>query len=92
MVGRLIWSFPVSIFLSSPLPFHHVCCNIILKPQTQIVGQVPYHSNITGITEQLPVTVSIVTRRGCDFVLFDLLEGLAAEGIVQTVKTGRTAF
>ncbi|EIM85123.1 amidase signature enzyme [Stereum hirsutum FP-91666 SS1] len=56
------------------------------------IGQVPYHSNITGITEQLPVTVSIVTRRGCDFVLFDLLEGLAAKGIVQTVKTGRTAF
>ncbi|THH19825.1 hypothetical protein EW146_g1427 [Bondarzewia mesenterica] len=56
------------------------------------IGQVPFNSTISGIVEQLPVTVSIVARRGCDFMLLDLLEALADAGIVQTVKTGRTAF
>lgn len=42
--------------------------------------------------EILPVTVSLVTRRGCDFMLLDLVAALADKGIVQTVKTGRTAY
>ncbi|TFY83359.1 hypothetical protein EWM64_g647 [Hericium alpestre] len=56
------------------------------------IGQIPYMSSITGIEEVLPVTVSIVARRGCDFTLLDLVSALADRGIVQTVKTGRTAF
>lgn len=40
----------------------------------------------------LPVTVSLVARRGCDFMLMDLISALADKGIVQTVKTGRTAY
>ncbi|KAA1466956.1 amidase signature enzyme [Dentipellis sp. KUC8613] len=56
------------------------------------IGQIPFMSSITGIEEQLPVTVSLVARRGCDFVLLDLVSALADAGIVQTVKTGRTAF
>ncbi|KAH8112112.1 amidase signature enzyme [Phellopilus nigrolimitatus] len=56
------------------------------------IGQVPYASVISGIQEVLPVTVSLVARRGCDFMLLDLVGALAEAGIVQTVKTGRTAF
>ncbi|KAA1466957.1 amidase signature enzyme [Dentipellis sp. KUC8613] len=56
------------------------------------IGQIPFMSNITGIEEQLPVTVSLVARRGCDFVLLDLLNALADADIVHVVKTGRTAF
>jgi len=40
----------------------------------------------------VPVTVDIVARRGCDFVLLDLVAALADKGIVTSVKTGRTAF
>lgn len=40
----------------------------------------------------LPVSVSLVARRGCDFMLMDLVGALADDGIMQTVKTGRTAF
>ncbi|KAF5344802.1 hypothetical protein D9758_014416 [Tetrapyrgos nigripes] len=56
------------------------------------IGQIPFHSNITEVEEHLPVSISLVARRGCDFVLLDLVDKLADEGLVQEVKTGRTAF
>ncbi|KAF5347051.1 hypothetical protein D9758_011619 [Tetrapyrgos nigripes] len=52
------------------------------------IGQIPYQSNISEIEEQLSVSISLVGRRGCDFDV----DKLADEGIVQEVKTGRTAF
>jgi len=33
-----------------------------------------------------------VVKRGCDFVLYNMIERLADEGVLKTVKTGRTAF
>lgn len=56
------------------------------------VGQIPFQSIISGQEEMLPVTVSVVGRRGCDFVLMDLVKALADKGIVQMVKTGRLVF
>ncbi|THG97905.1 hypothetical protein EW145_g7517, partial [Phellinidium pouzarii] len=56
------------------------------------IGQVPYASVISGIEEVLPVAASLVARRGCDFMLLDLVAALADKGIVQSAKTGRTAF
>lgn len=56
------------------------------------IGQVPYRSNVTLVEEMVPVTVSVVARRGCDFMLWDMFERLADEGVLRTVKTGRTPF
>ncbi|KAF2748920.1 amidase family protein [Sporormia fimetaria CBS 119925] len=56
------------------------------------IGQVPYFSNITFREEMVPVTVDLVVKRGCDFVLYNMIERLADEGVLKTVKTGRTAF
>ncbi|KAL5508468.1 COQ2 [Sanghuangporus vaninii] len=56
------------------------------------LGQVPYNSTISGITEFLPVSISLVARRGCDFMLLDLVGKLADAGVITKVKTGRTAF
>ncbi|KAK5076662.1 hypothetical protein LTR51_002345 [Lithohypha guttulata] len=56
------------------------------------IGQVSYFSNITRYQEMVPVTISLVAKRGCDFVLFNLISRLAELGVLQTVKTGRTAF
>lgn len=56
------------------------------------IGQAPYNSNITNVEEQLPVTIDIVAHRGCDYMLLDLAKALADAGLLQTVKTGRTAF
>ncbi|KAI1106445.1 amidase family protein [Jackrogersella minutella] len=56
------------------------------------IGQVPYASNVTFVEEMVPVTVSVIAKRGCDFMLWNMWERLADEGVLRTVKTGRTAF
>jgi hypothetical protein len=56
------------------------------------IGQVLYFSNVTRVEEMVPVTLSLVMRRGCDFSLFGLIEKMADVGMLKTVKTGRTAF
>ena len=42
--------------------------------------------------EQIPVSISVVARQGCDSVLLNILDALADAGIVQTVKAGPMAF
>ncbi|RDI88203.1 hypothetical protein Vi05172_g1729 [Venturia inaequalis] len=56
------------------------------------LGQVPYFSNVTFRTEMVPVTINMVVKRGCDFMLYNMIEKLADAGILKTVKTGSTAF
>ncbi|KAI0882640.1 amidase family protein [Annulohypoxylon maeteangense] len=56
------------------------------------IGQVPYTSNVTFVEEMVPVTVSVIAKRGCDFMLWNMWEKLADEGLLKTIKTGRTAF
>ncbi|PIG90392.1 amidase family protein [Aspergillus arachidicola] len=56
------------------------------------LGQVPYHSPVTNVMEQFPVSINMIVRRGCDFVLFNMVEKLAQAGIIQGVKTGKQAF
>ncbi|KAL9012695.1 MAG: hypothetical protein Q9173_002561 [Seirophora scorigena] len=54
------------------------------------IGQSGYQSNITEHAEVLPVTVNMLAAKGCDGMLFNLIEELAAAGIVSTTQTGRT--
>ncbi|KAJ9145344.1 Amidase signature domain protein [Pleurostoma richardsiae] len=56
------------------------------------IGQVTYQSNVTFHSEYMPVTVSVIAKRGCDFMLWNMWEKLAENGVLKTVKTGRTAF
>ncbi|KAE8349880.1 amidase family protein [Aspergillus coremiiformis] len=56
------------------------------------VGQVPYQSPVSKVTEQYPVTMNLIVRRGCDFVLFNMVEQLAKAGVIRAVKTGKAAF
>lgn len=56
------------------------------------IGQVPYYSNVTFHEEMVPVTINMVVKRGCDFVLLNMIEKLADHGVLKAVKTGRTAF
>ena len=56
------------------------------------IGQVAYTSNVTFHEEMVPVTVNLVVKRGCDFVLYNMIEKLADEGVLGAVKTGKTAF
>jgi hypothetical protein len=56
------------------------------------IGQVPYYSNVTFVEEMVPVTISVIIKRGCDFVLYNMIEKLADVGVLSEVKTGRTAY
>jgi hypothetical protein len=56
------------------------------------IGQVPYFSNVTYHEEMVPVTINMVVKRGCDFVLLNMIEKMADAGILKAVKTGRTPF
>ncbi|KAK4507951.1 hypothetical protein PRZ48_001686 [Zasmidium cellare] len=56
------------------------------------IGQVGYWSEVTFKEEMVPVTVDLVVRRGCDFVLYNLVERLAEEGMLKGIRAGRKAF
>ncbi|PLB51479.1 amidase signature enzyme [Aspergillus steynii IBT 23096] len=74
------------------LPCASICPMFGCADYTIPIGQVDYQSPITMVTEQLPVSVNMIARRGCDLMLFNMVEKMAEAGILQTVKTGRTAF
>ncbi|KAJ6125743.1 hypothetical protein N7523_003363 [Penicillium sp. IBT 18751x] len=56
------------------------------------VGEVPYNSTISLKTEYMPVTVSFVASRGCDFMLVNLIRELEMAGILKPVKTGTRMY
>lgn len=45
---------------------------------------------MTNHTEELPVSVNIMAAKGCDGMIFSLVEDLVAKGILSVVKAGRT--
>ncbi|CAJ0551573.1 Ff.00g115030.m01.CDS01 [Fusarium sp. VM40] len=56
------------------------------------IGQVTYQSNVTFQAEVMPVTVNMVAKRGCDFVLFNLIDKLVSKGVLSAVDTGKQPF
>ncbi|KAI9036531.1 amidase family protein [Aspergillus affinis] len=74
------------------MPCDLVCALFGCADYTIPLGAVPYYSPVTQVTEQLPVSLNLAVRRGCDLVLFNLIDELAAVGIVRAVKTGREVF
>ena len=54
------------------------------------IGQASYFSKITNHTEYLPVTVDFLAAKGCDGMIFDLVNELVGAGIVVTPLAGRT--
>ncbi|KAF4550487.1 Amidase-like protein 8 [Elsinoe fawcettii] len=55
------------------------------------VGEAEYSSNITGTREVLPVTVDILAARGCDGMIFGLVEDLVKAGILRATVAGRSS-
>ena len=56
------------------------------------IGQASYMSNITSHTEFLPVTIDFLAAKGCDGMIFQLVEALQAAGIVNATQTGQTIY
>jgi hypothetical protein len=52
------------------------------------IGVAEYNSTITNHTEYLPVTVDFLAAKGCDGMIFSLVEDLLDAGIVEVAKTG----
>jgi Asp-tRNA(Asn)/Glu-tRNA(Gln) amidotransferase A subunit family amidase len=56
------------------------------------IGQVRYWSNFTRVEEWQTVTVAFAAPRGCDAVLFGLVDVLEGLGLLREVRTGKTAY
>jgi hypothetical protein len=56
------------------------------------IGLVSYFSNVTQHEEMEPVTINMMVKHGCDFVLLNMIEKMADAGILKTVKMSRTTF
>ena len=54
------------------------------------VGEATYNSTITNHEEVLPVTVDIMAAKGCDGMLFNLINDLVDNGILKVPVTGRS--
>jgi hypothetical protein len=53
------------------------------------LGSVPFLSPVTRAMKESPVAVSLLAEYGCYFMLYDIGEALAKEGIIPaSVKTG----
>lgn len=52
------------------------------------IGVAEYNSTITNHTEYLPVTVDFLAAKGCDGMIFSLVEDLLDAGIVEVAETG----
>ncbi|KAF9878345.1 hypothetical protein CkaCkLH20_04383 [Colletotrichum karsti] len=54
------------------------------------IGQVAYQSTITNHTEYLPVSVDFMAAKGCDGMLFSLINDLLDVGIIKISQPGRS--
>lgn len=52
------------------------------------VGSAAYSSNITGHQEYLPVTVNILAAKGCEGMIFALVQDLVATGALKPSLSG----
>ncbi|OKL57895.1 hypothetical protein UA08_06631 [Talaromyces atroroseus] len=54
------------------------------------IGEKSYASEVTGVEEKSPVTVDLLAAKGCDGMLFQLVNELARVGILPEIKAGRS--
>lgn len=47
---------------------------------------------MTFHSEYVPVTINMAAKRGCDFMLFNLIDKLVDEDMLHVIKTGSLAF
>ena len=73
-----------------PENLHYLASMGGLVDVTVPLGEVEYFSQVSRRWEPIPVTIQLVTRRGCDAVIMDLIRALAEKGVLKSVKTGRS--
>ena len=55
------------------------------------IGQVAYNSTVTNHAECLPVTVDLMAAKGCDGMLFSLVQALLKRGLVSVSQPGSSS-
>jgi hypothetical protein len=96
-VGSTARANPRNVYLDEPgVPFGFSSSRISVMSEVPDfvvpIGEAPYNSTITGHVEYLPVTVDFLAAKGCDGMLFSLINDLAAKGIVKTALAGRSGI
>ena len=54
------------------------------------IGEVLYNSTATTKMEKMPVSVRVMAAKGCDSMLLDLINELAAKKMIPSIKTGNS--
>ncbi|KAF4997622.1 hypothetical protein FDECE_12040 [Fusarium decemcellulare] len=54
------------------------------------IGEVAYYSSVTSHVEYLPVTVDLMAAKGCDGMLFSLVQDLLEAGLIGISQPGRS--
>ncbi|KAF1831948.1 glutamyl-tRNA amidotransferase [Decorospora gaudefroyi] len=77
---------------SVPLGFGNSRISVMAEVPDHVVplGEAPYNSTITGHVEYLPVSASLMVAKGCDGMLFSLIEGLYEARILKESRVGRS--
>ncbi|KAK2595476.1 hypothetical protein QQS21_006816 [Conoideocrella luteorostrata] len=77
---------------SRPMPFSTTRLSVYSGAPDMVVpiGEVSYHSVVTNHKEVMPVTVDIMAAKGCDGMIFSLVNDLHAAKLIPSVKTGRS--
>lgn len=96
-VGSTAQANPRNVYLREPgVPFGFGNSRISVMAEVPDfvvpIGEAPYNSTITGHVEYLPVTANLMVAKGCDGMLFSLIEKLHGAGIVKTALTGRSGI
>jgi hypothetical protein len=96
-VGSTAQANPRNVYLKEPgVPFGFSNSRISVMAEVPDfvvpIGEAPYNSTITGHVEYLPVTANLMVAKGCDGMLFGLIEALHAKGIVKTALAGRSGI
>ncbi|KAL6703660.1 hypothetical protein ACN47E_009434 [Coniothyrium glycines] len=84
-------------YLSSPgipLGFSNSRISVMAEVPDFVVplGEAAYDSAITGHVEYLPVTADLMVAKGCDGMLFSLIQELYEAGILKESLPGRSAI
>jgi len=56
------------------------------------VAEVPYTSKISGQTEYLPASISLIGRPGTDLALFDVVSYLHQNDVISDLRSGKRMF
>jgi hypothetical protein len=96
-VGSTAQANPRNIYRSEPgVPFGWSNSRISVMAEVPDfvvpIGEAPYNSTITGHVEYLPVTANFMAAKGCDGMLFSLIEELHQKGIVKNALAGRSGI